>query len=256
MCPVLFKIFGFEVRSFGIMLVIGFVVGLMIAKRRAPRYGLDPSRIYDLGILLVLLGVIGARLAYIVQEWPQFAADPKSLYSLKFDGLTSFGGLIFGLLGMLIWSKRTKTSMLAALDVFAVPVLVAHAIGRIGCLLNGCCYGGLTDLPWGVHFEGITSRHHPAQIYDSLMCLGGAALLILAERRGLARGQSMSLMFFFYGLSRFIYEFWRAGSSSTYWGSLPITQAQAMAGLLVILGAVMFAVFGKRRIPALETSPG
>ena len=94
--------------------------------------------------------------------------------------------------------------------------------------------------------------HHPAQIYDSLMSLGGVALILLAERRHLAPGQSMSLMFLFYGLSRFIYEFWRAGSSSTYWGSLPITEAQAMAGTLVLVGAVMFVIFGRRRIAPQE----
>lgn len=256
MFPVLFHIGSFPVRSFGILLIIGFFVGMMIAKKRAPRYGIDPNRLWDLAILLIVFGVLGARVVYIAQEWSYYSQHRNEIFSLKFDGLTSFGGLLFGLIVMVIWCKRTKTSFLAAMDVFAVPLLVAHAIGRVGCLANGCCYGGPTNLPWGVHFHDVLGIHHPAQIYDSLMTLGGVGLLLLAERRHLAPGQSMSLMFLFYGLSRFIYEFWRAGSSSTYWGSLPITEAQVMAGALVVAGFVMFLIFGRRGIATQEAPAG
>lgn len=262
MCPVLFHIGNFPVRSFGIVLIIGFLVGMWIARRRAPRYGIDPARLWDLAVLLIVFGVLGARVTYILQEWDHYSQHRDQIFSVQFDGLTSFGGLIFGVIVMAIWCKRTKTSFLTAMDVFAVPLLIAHAIGRVGCLLNGCCFGGETTLPWGVHFHDVPGVHHPAQVYDSLMSVGLAGLLIFLENRrrtadrasALAPGQSMALMFLFYGLSRFIYEFWRAGSSSTYWGSLPITQAQAMAGVLVLVGAVLFVLFGRRRTQTQEAS--
>lgn len=252
MCPVLFHIGSFPVRSFGLVLMVGFLVGIWMARRRASRFGLDGDKLWDLAILLIVFGVLGSRLAFIVQEWEYFSQNRSEIFSLQFDGLTSFGGIILGLVVMAIWTRRTKTSFLSAMDVFAVPFLVASAIGRVGCLLNGCCYGGPTGLPWGVHFEHVPGAHHPAQIYDSLMVLVGAAFISWSERRRLAAGaslvpgRSMSLMFLVYGLSRFIYEFWRAGQSSTYWGSLPITQAQAMAGFLAVLGLVLYVFLGRR----------
>jgi|DewCreStandDraft_4_1066084.scaffolds.fasta_scaffold138158_1 phosphatidylglycerol:prolipoprotein diacylglycerol transferase len=252
MCPELFHIGNFPVRSFGLVLVVGFLVGIWMARRRASRFGLNPEKLWDLAILLIVFGVLGSRLAFIVQEWDHFSRHTNEIFSLRFDGLTSFGGIILGLVVMTIWCRRTKTPFLAAMDVFAVPFLVASAIGRVGCLLNGCCYGGPTDLPWGVHFVDVPGAHHPAQLYDSLMCLAGAGLIAWSERRRLAsgeplvQGRSMSLMFLAYGVSRFIYEFWRAGSSSTYWGSLPITQAQAMAGLLALVGLALYVVLGRR----------
>ncbi|HRI43870.1 MAG TPA: prolipoprotein diacylglyceryl transferase [Fimbriimonadaceae bacterium] len=261
MCPVLFHIGSFPVRSFGLVLIVGFLVGIWMARRRASRFGLDGDKLWDLAILLIVFGVLGSRLAFIVQEWDHFSRNTKEIYSLQFDGLTSFGGIILGLIVMVIWTRRTKTSFLSAMDVFAVPFLVASAIGRFGCLMNGCCFGGPTDLPWGVHFVDVPGVHHPAQIYDSLMCLAGAGLIAWTERRRLASGaslvpgRSMSLMFLAYGISRFIYEFWRAGQSSTYWGSLPITQAQAVAGLLALVGLTLYFVLGRRGRPSPHEAP-
>lgn len=247
MYPILFHIGSFPVRSFGVALVIGFVIGLSVAKRRAARYGIDPGKVWDLAFGLLIFGVLGARVLFILQELPYYLKHTNEIISPQFEGLTSFGGILAGLIVILVWSKRHQVSAGAVLDMFAVPFLIAHAVGRVGCLLNGCCFGGPTDLPWGVHFLDLPGLHHPAQIYDSLMTLGGVAILVAIEKsKHLLNGQSFSLMLVIYGASRFIFEFWRAGSSSTYWGSLPITQAQAMALGLVLTGGIAYAIIGKR----------
>lgn len=248
MCPVLFHIGSFPVRSFGIALVVGFIISLWIAKARAAKYGIDPAKVWDLAFGLLIFGVLGARVLFILQELPYYLKHTNELLSPQFEGLTSFGGILAGLIVVTIWSRRHKVAFGAVLDMLAVPFLVAHAVGRVGCLLNGCCYGGPTNLLWGVQFPDVTGLHHPAQIYDSLMTLAGAGLLVAIEKRKhLLFGQSFSLMLVIYGASRFIFEFWRAGSSSTYWGSLPITQAQAMAAVLVIVGVVTYSLIGRRR---------
>ncbi len=256
MYPILFKIGNFPIHSFGIMMMLAFLAGLIIVRKRAPKYGLDAGKVSDMLFWVLILGILGARLAYILQEWDFYAKHPSELWTFKFAGLTSFGGVIAGILTMVVWSKVHKWPVRSLLDVIAPAALVGHAIGRVGCLLNGCCYGGQCSpgLPWGIHVNGIEVPMHPAQIYDSLMVLAAFGFLLWIEKRHLMRGQLFALGLTLYSLSRFIYEFWRAGTdaqvnaglaSSTYWGTLPITQAQAMAAVLVIVGLALFVTWRK-----------
>lgn len=263
MHPILFKIGSFEVRSYGVLLVIGVLIATWMATKRAARYDIDPKRLWDVVVWIVIVGVLMARVTYIAQEWGYYSQHREELLSIKFDGLTSFGGVIGGLLVALVWCKRTKTPPLALLDTLAVPFLIGNAIGRVGCLLNGCCFGHPTTLPWAVSVEGTVGLHHPAQIYESFFGIASALILIGIERRWrLHRGQSIALMFVLFGLSRFAYEFWRAGTaeqvregfaSSTYLGSLPITQAQVAALAIAAFGVVGAIVFGRRQ-PRVEAS--
>lgn len=263
MHPILFKIGTFEVRSYGVLLVIGVLIATWMATKRAPRYDIDPKRLWDVVVWIVIVGVLAARLTYIAQEWEYYRDHRAELLSIKFDGLTSFGGVVGGFLAALVWCKRTKTAPLALLDTLAVPFLIGNAIGRVGCLLNGCCFGHPTSLPWAVSVEGAPGLHHPAQVYESFFCLIAAVILVGTERRWrLHRGQSIALAFVLFGLSRFVYEFWRAGTteqvregiaSSTYLGSFPITQAQVAALAIAGLGIVGAIVFGRRQ-PLAEVS--
>lgn len=256
MCPVLFHIGSFPVRSFGLLLVLGFVVGILWSQRRAARHGIEPSKVWDAAFWMIILGILGARLAFVVQEWDYYSKNPGELLAVQFVGLTSFGGLIFGFVGLALWARSQKLRLLTAMDLFGAPVLVAHAFGRVGCLMNGCCYGGPTDHFPGVHFVGVSGLHHPAQLYDAAMVLIGAVLVTFYERTRPLPGRSAGLAIAAYGTSRFVYEFWRAGTeqqvregiaSSTYWGSLPITQAQAMSLFAVLVGIALIA-FAPRRV--------
>jgi phosphatidylglycerol:prolipoprotein diacylglycerol transferase len=240
MYPDLFKIPGlnFTVHSYGVMLLIAFFVGVWWARKRAPRFGVSPAKVYDAAFWALIFGVLGARVFFIAQEWPHFAANHSELFSWQFQGLTSFGGVVFGVISLFVWSRLAKVSFIRILDVLSAPFLVAHAIGRVGCLLNGCCYGGKCDLPWAIHVANEKGLFHPAQIYDSLMNLAGVFVLLAIERRGLPYGRSVSIMLILHGTARFIYEFWRAGTTSTYLGKLPITDAQGAALLLALIGTI------------------
>lgn len=252
MYPILFKVFGFPIHSYGVMIVVAFVVGAWLARRRAASHGLEPAKLVDglLGALIV--GIIGARLFFILQDLPYYSRHPHELWSVQVAGVTSFGGILFGLIYLFAWAKKKSVPVWSVFDTIAPPFLIASAIGRVGCLLNGCCYGiACTDnLPWKIHVPDAAGWHHPAQIYDSLMCLLAYGLVVLAEKRNTAPGQSFSLAMMGFGLSRFIYEFWRAGTdqqvasgaaSSTYWIGW-LTQAQAVAGAMVLLGVVIYVV--------------
>lgn len=252
MLPVLFKIGTFKVHSYGVMLIAGFLIGLAIARKRAEKFGINPQKLTDMAFWALISGVFGARIAFIAQEWGYYTQHPDELFSWQFAGLTSFGGVIGGLILIVFWARRSGWSVRTTLDVVAPAGLVVHAIGRVGCLLNGCCYGGQCpqNLPWGIHVDKIPALMHPAQIYDALMNLAAIPILLWVERRGQSKGQIFALMLTFHGLARFIYEFWRAGTdeqvraglaSSTYWKAVPfLTQAQAMAAVLVIVGLSLY----------------
>jgi phosphatidylglycerol:prolipoprotein diacylglycerol transferase len=264
MYPILFTIpkiggFGpFPIHTFGVIMVIAFASALWVMRRRAARFGVDPSKIMDAGFWALVSGVLGARIAFILQDLPYFLSHTEDLFTLQFQGLTSFGGLIFAVIALAIWSKREGIPIQRMFDIAAPAYAVGHIIGRIGCLMNGCCYGGVCDPNFflATHFNGRPEPHHPAQIYDALMNVAALGGFFALEKRGLRMGQAAAFMLAAHGLARFIYEFWRAGTpeevkaqlaSSTRIGSLPITEAQVMAAALIVTGIVWFVLARKNR---------
>ncbi len=248
MYPDLFKVGSITIHSYGVMLMISFIVGMWLCVRRAPRWGLTKDNVVDSAMWALVLGVLGARALYIALDWGYYAEHRNELFQWQFNGLTSFGGVLGGLLGLMIGMWRAKKSPLQMLDVAGAAFLLAHPIGRIGCLLNGCCYGGQCDLPWGIHVGSLPGLFHPAQVYDGLLNLVALAVLLLIERRHLKLGQSFGFFLILHGLTRVIYEFWRAGTSSTYFHGLPITDAQLAALIFMVVGAVIVVIRGRGQL--------
>lgn len=264
MYPILFNLpkiggFGpFPIHTFGVMMVIAFATGMWLAKTRAPRFGIPATKILDASFYMLVAGILGARIVFILQELPYYLQHKDELFSLKFEGLTSFGGLIFGLGALIFWCWKEKVPLSKAFDTCAPAFLVGHFFGRIGCFFNGCCYGGTcsTDFPLATKFVGVPGLHQPAQLYEAAMVLIALGVILMFEKRGLRSGQCAALVLVGYGSARFIYEFWRAGTpdevsrgiaSSTTIPGLPFTEAQAMALVLVAAGAIWFAVARRNR---------
>lgn len=249
MHPILFHVGSFPVRSFGVMLMIGFVVAILLASKRAKQNGLTEQIVQDGAIWIIVTGVLFARILFIVQEWPSYAGKWNEIFKLQMDGLTSFGGLLGGALGILVFAKIKKFKPVQLLDTVGVPMLVASAIGRVGCLLNGCCYGfACASSPPGVTIYEANGQIHrdlaghsyflPAQLVDSALVLIGAWLIVRMESRGRVHpGIPISLTLVAYGLARFVYEFFRAGSSSTTIGNSGITEGHIAALALALVGA-------------------
>jgi len=264
MWPEIFRIGNFPIRSYGVLLVIGVVIAIEIARRRAPRHGISPDKIWDSAMWLVIPGILGARITYIVQNWSFYQQHQDQLWSIRFEGLTSFGGLIFGFLGFAVWSKRSKVPFWNYLDTVGVPVLVAQAVGRIGCLFNGCCYGRPTTEWYGIHFHDLPGKHVPAQLIDTFFMLLGALAIVLWEKKKTPKpGASFGWFLVAYGVSRFIYEIFRAGTkadvangvaSSAYISGLPITLAQLTTVVLMVLGAVCIVASGRRSPATVATA--
>ncbi len=273
MHPTLIKFGSFEIPSFGVMIVLAFAAGLVLAVKRAPKYGITSAQVQDVAFWALIAGILGARVTFVALEWSYYSQHINELLSPRFAGLTSFGGLFFGMAAIAIWCRKTKVPFVAMCDLFGPAFLLAHAIGRVGCLLNGCCFGGVCPpgYPLGIHVDGDTLMHHPAQIYDSLMNLVALGLVLRLEMVKKFAGQIFSVFLALHGLTRFIYEFWRAGTalqvergqaSSTYMvisgQTLPITDAQVMALVMILAGVVMYAIFARRGTstvtPNLETA--
>jgi len=178
----------FPIHSYGVMLVVAFLAAMWLIKRRSGRYGVNPEKIVDMGYWGLIAGVLGARIVYLLQELPYYLKHTNELFSLQFSGLTSFGGEIFAVVAIIFWARKSKYKIVKILDLAAPGYALGYAIGRVGCFLNGCCYGGVCspNLPWGVHFaDSRGGPHHPAQLYDALMNVGVMAILLTVEKRKL-----------------------------------------------------------------------
>jgi len=239
------------------MLVIAFLLGLWLVRIRAPRFRIDSYKLGDALIVALFLGVIGARVVFILQELPYYLHHVDELFSWQFSGLTSFGGLLFGLVWMIIWSKMRKISAYKVMDCIAPSFLLCTAVGRIGCLLNGCCYGGVcaATFPLAIFIPQDGKFHYPAEVIDfSLNLIGMFFLLALEKRKTLISGQAAGIALMLNGLSRFIFEFWRGGTAAQVANGTAsseylvgrITEAQFAAAGLIIIGIALYYYVKKK----------
>jgi len=149
---------GLPIRGYGVMLLAGISAGVGMAAYRARQGGLDPEIIFSLAIWLVVCGVVGARLFYVIEYWDErFAGKSPQATLLEVlnvpeGGLVIYGGFIGAMVGFAAFVRKHKLPLFAMADLIAPSMMIGLALGRIGCFLNGCCYGGQSDLPWAVTF--------------------------------------------------------------------------------------------------------
>src|SRR5437868_11544604 len=148
MLPRLLHFGNFGVPSYGVLVALGVVIGLLVTVRLARQQGLDPDRVWNLGIIVVLGALIGAKLFLIVDEWYFFRAHPREIWSLGMlqAGGVFHGGLLAALLISVWYLRRHHMPWLKTADVFAPGLAIGHVFGRLGCFAAGCCYGKPTSL--------------------------------------------------------------------------------------------------------------
>ena len=238
MYPILFEIGSWPVYAYGVLLAAAYLAALQLAVVRARRRGLDGTKVMDLGIYLIIAALVGAKLMLILVDFEYFLRQPGELLSLVRAGGVFYGGLIAAL-GVALWLvRRYGLPMWTTADLFAPGIALGHVIGRLGCLLAGCCYGEPTNMPWGVVFTDPVAQAnvgtplgiplHPTQLYDAGAELLILVLLLVTERRGrVFPGRTFWSYMLLYGISRFIVEFYRGddrglwmGFSTSQWVSL------------------------------------
>jgi phosphatidylglycerol:prolipoprotein diacylglycerol transferase len=251
-----------HVPTYGLMVALGFMLGLLLAERLARSVSIPPRKISDLGVGACLAGLVGAKLALLIVE-PHLARRP---WQLLFQGGVFYGGLLAAILFVLWRSPRVGLDPQEAGDVFAAPLSVGHALGRIGCFMAGCCYGRTCDLPWAVSFTNPGSMAvqngvppgtplHPTQLYEVLgnLVLAGLALVLLRHRR--FAGQTWWTYLAAYGAFRTIIETFRGDPRGTWFGGA-LSTSQVIGILATATGVTMLVIgtIRARRAPG-ETTP-
>ena len=237
MHPIAFYFGALPIRWYGVMMALAFLAGLWTATRRARLANVSGEIIADVTMWLMAGSIAGARIVYVTTYWKQEFADQPfhEVFMIQHGGLVYYGGLIGATLagfGYLTWKKLPVWKIA---DVLAPSIALGSVFGRIGCLLNGCCFGRACDLPWAIHFpsdhETLGASVHPTQIYDALLNLILYLALAWLFRRRKFDGQILALYFIGYAICRTTVEFFRgdypvnhihAGLTSAQIVSLPI----------------------------------
>ncbi|NMB40707.1 MAG: prolipoprotein diacylglyceryl transferase [Firmicutes bacterium] len=249
MHPILCKIGGFELYSYGAMLFLAFSVGIIWSLKEAASENIDPDHLYEIFIIVIVLALLGSRLAFVWLNWDLlYRGQPWwKVFAFREGGLTFYGGLLAALLGGLVYTHYKKLSFLKYLDFVTPFIALGYAITRIGCFLNGCCYGKITSVPWGLVYPAIDNfPRHPTQLYASASALLIFFLLRYLQRLKHFPGFIFVWFLILYGIYRFVVEFFRV-SEVTFW---ILTPAQLMAGAFIIAGAGI--LLGQRYISTFK----
>jgi phosphatidylglycerol:prolipoprotein diacylglycerol transferase len=253
--PRLFHLGNFSIPTYGVLVATGVLVGLWISVRNSEKQGIKAENAWDFGIALVLAGILGSKILYIILDWRsghvygQNLREIFSLDTLQAGGVFS-GGLVAALIVAWWFLRKHHMPALATCDAFAPGLAMGHAIGRVGCFAAGCCYGKATDHFWGVTFTnplaaqlvGTPLGHalEPTQLFESAAELGIFFLLTWMFKRKKFDGQVFGAYLFLYGIARFFLEFIRGdpGRGSVFGGVLSGTQLIAIC--LVLCGGLIW----------------
>jgi phosphatidylglycerol:prolipoprotein diacylglycerol transferase len=262
MHPVLFDFGAFTIYSYGVLLAAAYLLGLQFALMRARSRGLDSQRVMDLGIWIIISALVGAKLLLLIVDFRQLTDSPRDLLSLARSGGVFYGGLIAAVTVALLYLRRHKLPLWTTTDVFAPGIALGHVVGRLGCLLAGCCFGRETSVPWAITFHNPAALAqgtplgvplHPTQLYEA----GAEALILVCllatERRGRPfPGRTFWSYMLLYGISRFIIEFYRGDSRGMVFDA--VSTSQFVSIILVPLAVVMLFVLGRRPDPTRDVA--
>lgn len=259
MHPEIFQLGFLHVRSYGLMLAIAFLVGTWIAIKEARRLGLDEDKIVSMILVVLVSSVLGARALYVVEHIQEFRREWGTMLALWQGGLTLYGGVVAGTLGGLVAAKRMGLPIWTAADALAPSFALGTAFGRVGCFLNGCCFGRPTMLPWGVVFppESFAGLEFgPAAVHPSQLYFAAAGVLLFGIAWTLRRRLSVPGTLFWtvivlFALVRIPLDFTRAYEVEAvvaHVGAIEVTESQFTSFALALFGTLMILRLRRRTV--------
>ena len=264
MHPSLLKIHSFEIHSYGLMLAIAFLVAIQIFLARGKRRGISEDALHTISLVILILAIVGGRGLFVLTHWSEYAGDPLGILRLWEGGLMLYGGYILAIAGTVLYVRRAKLSVWRVADAVAPAMVLGIGIGRIGCFLNGCCFGLPTHAPWAVTFPAGSystyvfpgSAIHPSQLY-----LAGAGfllfgVLLLLDRKPHFDGYLFWTAVALDAILRFGIDFTRYYDSTSYLGTLgglSFNINQVLSAGLLVSSAIMLRVLSRR--PAASQAP-
>ena len=225
--PILFSFGSFEIRWYGVMIVLAVMAAIGISLLEAKRRNFSQDVIWDIGLWAVIGGIIGARLLHVIDKWDFYVNHPDQL--LNFAGLAVWGAVLGGGLAILIYCLVKKISFWRLGDIVAPGAIMAQAIGRVGCTINGCCYGDTCDLPIAVIYQNPNSYApqgvpiYPTQEFHMIWNLIGFAVLWLIRKKLKPDGALFLIWLIFFAVGDYAIRFFR-GDTTPFMFGLPEAQ--------------------------------
>lgn len=256
MYPVLFKIGNFELHSWGVAFAVTFLTGIAVAVKRASRFNISRSIIFDLSVVVMISALVGSRLWYVVFHINEFkenwfdVINPFQDDYFGIAGLSMVGGIVLALLASVVYTYIKKVDFIALGDSVAPSFLLGAGIQRLGgCFLNGCCFGRPTDSWMGIVFppEGVAGSYFPGtplwptQLFASALGFIGFLLIIWLDRGRKFPGYALYVVFFYYSIDRFIVDQFRYYEAEQILGTLgPFT---FNVNHILLLGVMVWCIF-------------
>ncbi len=251
MHPVLFKIDGLTIHTYGFFVAVGILAGIFCARKEAARLGMDPDKIVDLCFYIVIAAIVGSRLLYVFTDLDFFFAAPLEMFKLWKGGLVFYGGFIGAVLVAVFFIYVYHLPLGKCADIAALAIPLGHSLGRLGCFSAGCCYGKICDLPWAVTFHhplSLAPLHvpiHPTQLYSFAANLLIFLSLFFYRTRKKYDGQLFWLYVFFYGISRSVIEVYRGDFRGVLFFDT-LSMSQMMGVGFAVLAAVILIILSGR----------
>lgn len=266
MHPTLVKLGSFEIHSYGLLLAIAFLVAIQIFVVRGKRRGISEDSLHSVSLVLLILAIVGGRGLFVLTHWADYAADPLGVFRLWEGGLMLYGGYVLAIVGGIVYVRRAKLPLWKVADAAAPAMALGVGIGRIGCFLNGCCFGLPTHASWGVRFPPgsyatfvFPGAHvHPSQIY---MALAGGLLfvaLLRLDRKPHFDGYLFWMAVALDSILRFGIDFTRYYDATSFLGKiggLSFNINQILSVILILTSLVMLKILSRRRVEVIGTPP-
>ena len=250
--PSYFTVFGFKIYFYGVIIALGFILGIVCCTRICARFGIKEDDMYDTILVIIPTAIIGARLYYVLFELDRYLANPAEIFALRDGGLAIYGGVIAGTITIYVVAKVKKINpaKMLDMDVIVFGLLIGQIIGRWGNFMNREAFGAETDVFCRMGLispDGTTIYVHPTFLYESLwnlVCLIFLAVWVKAGKRRYD-GQCILIYFFWYGIGRAWIEGLR--TDSLYIGSTGIRVSQALSMALALISFILLVVNARRQ---------
>ena len=241
-----------KIYWYSIFILLAVLIGGTVAIKEAKKFEIPKEFMINLFFFMIPIAYIGARLYYVVFNWDYYSVNLNEIYQIWKGGLAIHGGLLFGLIWLIIYSKKYGIKTLRLTDIVCVGLILAQSIGRWGNFMNQEAYGSEVTLEFlqnlrlpqfiieGMHING--NYYHPTFLYESLLCLLGFTILVVFRRRKYTKiGQTTSLYLIWYGIIRFFIEGLR--TDSLMFGE--IKMAQIVSITMFVVGITMYILLNR-----------
>ena len=243
MHPVLFKFGIFKIYSYGVMVALGFLLAVYLASREAKRIGISPEKVYDIGLYVLVFGIIGARALHVLLNLDYYLGRPLEIIMINRGGLAFHGGLAAGIAAAAFLTRRNGMPPWTTVDAAIPYVALGQAIGRIGCFLNGCCYGTPTYLPTGISLPGHLLRLHPTQLYSSVFLFLTFLALKKIYRKKKSEGEVFLSYLLIFSAGRFFIDFLRGDLSPVLLG----LKTSQLISIVIFFCVAVFLRYQRKR---------